>query len=131
MMYFLMILLAGLAGSVLLTWLLLLFARRSLCNRVRRAWIYPLPAVFALLTVMFSVFFTAPALLDAERLAIGGIQPRIVTVEQVSERWNSVVVDGRRLSFAPWAERPVAGGAYRMTIAPRSRIILSIEPVQG
>ena len=128
MLFFLLLLILECTVSALLAYLLLRTARNSLSYRVRHALLYPVPVVAAILLIAFSIFFTIPMILDAEKLALGGLTPKDVTVERVSG-WNTAVVDGRRLAFAPWGPRPVEGGAYRMTIAPRSHTIIWMEPV--
>ena len=128
MLYFFLLLILECAVSALLTVFLLHSAHRNLDNKVRKPILYLLPVVAAVTMVVFSILFTIPGILDAERLILGGLTPQNITVERVSG-WNSVLVDGRRLTYAPWADTPVEGGAYRVTIAPRSRMILRIEPV--
>ena len=130
MLFFFLLLILDCGVSALLAYLLLRTARNSLSYRVRRAFLYPAPVAATILLIVFSMVFTIPRVLDAERLVLGGLVPQNVTVERVSG-WNSVIVDGRRLSYAPWGLKPVEGGAYRMTIAPRSRTILKMEPVSA
>ena len=67
---------------------------------------------------------------SAERLLLGELSPQQVTVDRIT-RWNTVLVDGRKLSHAPWGREPVEGGVYKATIAPRSRIILRLEPADA
>jgi len=126
MLYFFLLLILQCAVSVLVSMLLLHMVRNSLRNRVRRAWLYPVPSLLTVLLVVFTVLFTVPSLLDAKQLAFGGLPLQTVTVEKVSG-WNTVWVDGKRLNRAPWETAPEAGGTYRMTIAPRSGTILRME----
>ncbi len=128
MFYFFLLLVLDCTVSALLTVFLLHSAHRNRRNRIRRSFFYLLPVIAAVTMVVFSVLFTIPRILDAERLALGGLTAQTVTVERVTG-WNSVRIDGRRLTYAPWEDTPVEGGAYRVTIAPRSRMILRIEPV--
>lgn len=128
MLFFFLLLILECGVSVILAFLLLRTAHNSLTYRVRRAFLYPAPVAATILLIVFSMVFTVPRILDAEQLVLGGPPPQNVTIERVSG-WNSVIVDGRRLSYAPWGLKPVEGGAYLMTIAPRSRTILKMEPV--
>ena len=127
MLYFFLLLILQCAVSVFVSLLLLHMVRNSLRNRVRRAWLYPVPSLLTILLIVFTVQFTVPSLLDAKQLAFGGLPLQTVTVEKVSG-WNTVWVDGKRLNRAPWDAIPEEGGTYRMTIAPRSGTILRMEP---
>ncbi len=130
MLYFVLMLLIECAASVLLTLLLLRAVRNSLRNRVRRAWLYPLPSLLAVLLVAFTLLFTVPALIDAEQGVFGAFPTRTVTVERVAG-WGRVWADGEHWNRAPWEEKPEVGGTYQIAIAPRSRMILRIESVAG
>ena len=127
MLYFFLLLLLECGLSTFLVFVILRSARRSLAGKVRHAVFYLLPVFSAILMIVFTLFFTIPGILDTERILMGDLSSRQVTVERIS-RWNTVIIDGRRMSHAPWGLVPAEGGVYMMTIAPRSRIIISIEP---
>ena len=69
MLYFFLLLILQCAVSVLVSMLLLHMVRNSLRNRVRRAWLYPVPSLLTVLLVVFTVLFTVPSLLDANGTA--------------------------------------------------------------
>ena len=130
MLYFFLLLLLECGLSAFLAFLLMRATRRSLTGKVRHAVMYLFPVFTAVLLIVFSLLFTVPGILDAERLLLGELSPQQVTVDRIT-RWNTVLVDGRKLSHAPWGREPVEGGVYKATIAPRSRIILRLEPADA
>jgi predicted PurR-regulated permease PerM len=127
MLYFFLLLLLEFVLSAVMALLLMRASRRNTASKVRHAIMYLLPVVIAVLLIVFSLLFTIPGILDAERILLGEISPQQVTISRITH-WGAVLTDGRKLSHAPWGVDPVEGGVYMATIAPRSRIILHMEP---
>lgn len=89
--------------------LCVVFANRNRRGKTRHPVTYFLPIVFCALAVLYTIFFTAPRLLDIAAVKSDNYYSYTGTLEEVSVFNNFLVVDGKRYYINPLRTIPEEG----------------------
>ena len=90
------------------------FSNRNRKGKTKHPVAYFLPLVFCALAVLYTVFFTAPRLLDIAAVKSDNYYSYTGTLEDVSVFNTSLVVDGERYYINPLRDIPEEGANVKV-----------------
>lgn len=96
----------------------------------KKAWQYFVPTILAIAILVLSVVSIGPRLFDSIDLAGGHAE--IITAEfsQVRFPMTAVFANGQEYVFSPLEENLEAGKSYLIRVTPRTKYIVSAEPLE-
>ncbi len=100
------------------------------CQRNKHAWSYLLSLVYVGLMIIVVVIDTQPKLVDAVYVLSHNPAVSEFKANNIAIKGHALIYNNECYILSPTAELPkLEGGDLRVTYAPYSRIILSIEPI--
>ena len=126
MKYFYVNLAAHIVVFIALIVLMLVFIGRNQKRKTKHGFIFFLPVVLMMVSVLDLFLFAGPRILDIDNMVSGTYQFEVGKVEETGVFNNTIVVNGKTFYVNPLADIPEAGTNIRIKHTEHSNYVVEL-----